>query len=242
MKSYGIASSASQFTLVVRTRANDYQLFVLDRDTIRPQTIPQGAEVTVVWVSTGEPGVRLARVISLGAESAERAQPGEQPTQSSPEIPLSTRRLQRDIDRETRNVVFGARGGLGMDPEVLIIGAHARMGPIFHPNVQFRPSAEFGFGEVTKFFGVNADVSYRLPLTPRWSSWSTYLAGGPAFGFSQQNFERGDSGIDWGNLEFTPGLNIVAGLESRRGFLVEFRSTIYASPNPIFRLMFGYSF
>ena len=129
-----------------------------------------------------------------------------------------------------------------MDPEVLMIGGHARIGPIFHPNVHFRPSAEFGFGEVTKFVNINLDGSYRLPLTPRWSTWSTYLAAGPAFGFSQQSFERDNAGIDWGNLEFTPGLNVVAGLESRRGFLVEFRSTIYASPNPIFRVIVGYSF
>ena len=97
-------------------------------------------------------------------------------------------------------------------------------------------------GEVTKFFNFNPDVSYRLPLTQRWSNWSTYVAAGPSLGFSQQNFERDNGGIDFDNLEFTPGLNVVAGLESRRGFSVEFRSTVYASPNPIFRLMFGYLF
>jgi hypothetical protein len=234
----GTAVSASKNTLVVRTRANTHQVFVLDLDTIKPQTIPPGAEVTITSVSTGEPELRLARVISLGGQSAQRSQADEQP----PPIPVSTRRLQNDIERHTRKVVFGVRAGIGMNPEVIDIGIHARMGPILHRDIQFRPSAEAGFGEVTKFFGVNPDVSYRLPLTPRWSSWSTYVAAGPSFGFSQQHFEKGSSGIDWGNLEFTPGLNIVVGLESRRGFLVEFRSTVYASPNPIFRLMFGYSF
>jgi hypothetical protein len=241
---YGSAESATKNTLVVRTRDNIHQLFVFDRDTIIPTIIPPGAEVTVTSVATAEPGLRLARIVSLGGGSADRAKPGAQSAsaQQPPPVPASTRRVQSDIERQTRRVVFGARGGVGLNPEVLVVGAHSRMGPIFHENVQFRPSAEFGFGEVTKFFGVNADVSYRLPLTPRWSTWSVYLAGGPAFGFSQQSFERDNSGIDWGNLEFTPGLNVVAGLESRRGFLVEFRSTIYASPNPIFRLMFGYSF
>jgi hypothetical protein len=130
-----------------------------------------------------------------------------------------------------------------MDPEVLIVGAHARMGPIFNRNISFRPSAEFGFGEVTKMFALNLDTTYRLPLTPRWSSWSMYLGGGPGLGFSQQNFERsGEGGIDWGNLEFTPSLNIITGLEFRTGFLVEVRAAVYARPNPTFRLMFGYSF
>ncbi len=236
----GTVVSVSKNTLVVRTRANTHQVFVLDRDTNRPETIAPGAEVTVRSVSTGEPELRLARVVSLGGQSVQPAQSGEQ-SQQTP-IPVSSKRLQNDIERHTRNVVFGVRAGIGMDPEVIDVGVHSRMGPIFHRNIQFRPSAEFGFGEVTKFLNFNADVSYRLPLTPHWSNWSTYVAAGPSFGFSQQHFEKGDSGFDWGNLEFTPGLNIVAGLESRRGFLVEFRSTVYASPNPIFRLMFGYSF
>jgi hypothetical protein len=129
-----------------------------------------------------------------------------------------------------------------MDPELLIVGAHAKMGPIFNRNISFRPSVEFGFGEVTKFVAINLDTAYRLTLTPRWSSWSMYLAAGPSLGFSQQNFERTISGIDWGNLEFTPSLDIVAGLEFRRGFIVEGRAAVYASPNSIFRMMFGYTF
>ena len=241
MKLHGTAVSVSKTTLVVRTRDNVHQLFVIDSDTIKPATIPQGTEVTVTSVSTGEPGLRLARNISLGAESSDRDQPGEKSPQPGP-IPVSTRQTQKDIERHMRHVVFGVRAGVGMDPETIIVGAHARMGPIFLEDIQFRPSVDFGFGEVTKFFNVNPDVSYRLPLTPRWSTWSTYLAAGPSLGFSQQNFEKVNAGFKWGNLEFTPGLNIVAGLESRRGFLVELRSTIYASPNPIFRMMFGYSF
>jgi hypothetical protein len=128
-----------------------------------------------------------------------------------------------------------------MDPEILLAGVHARLGPIFTENVSFRPSAEFGFGEVTKMFAVNLDTAYRLPLTPRWSSWSIYLAAGPSLGFSTQNFEQG-ADTNWSNLEFTPGLNMVTGLEFRNGFLVEARATVYSSPNPTFRLMFGYSF
>ena len=119
------------------------------------------------------------------------------------------------------------------------------MGPIFNRNISFRPNVEFGFGEVTKMFALNLDTTYRLPLTPRWSSWSMYMGAGPSLGFSQQNFEKsvnGSSGIDWGNLEFTPALNIISGLEFRSGFLVEVRAAVYASPNPTFRLMFGYSF
>jgi hypothetical protein len=240
----GTAVSVSKNTLIVRTQANTDHIFVFDHDTIKPGTIPPGVEVTVTSLPTGEPGLRLARVVTLGRESAHRGESGDWSAsrQQPAAIPAATKRLQNDIERHTRNVVFGVRAGIGLDPEVIDIGMHARMGPLFHRDIQFRPSVEFGFGEVTKFFAANPDVSYRLPLTPRWSTWSTYLAAGPSFGFSQQHFEKGGSSIDWGNLEFAPGLNVVAGLESRRGFLVEFRSTIYASPNPIFRMMFGYSF
>jgi len=127
-----------------------------------------------------------------------------------------------------------------MDPEVIFVGAHAKFAPIFLRDLSFRPNVNFGFGEVTKMLDVNLDAAYRLPLTQRWSSWSIYMATGPSLGFSQQNF--GESGIDWDNLEFTPGLNIVSGLESRKGFFMEARATVWARPNPTFRLLFGYTF
>ncbi len=241
MTQSGTVVSVNKNTLVIRNTANVHQLFVFDRDTIRPESISEGAEVVVVSLSTGEPGVRLARRVTFADKAAQPGQAGEQSAQPAA-VPVLTRRVQRDIERGARNFGFGFRAGVGMDPEVLIVGAHAKMGPIFNHNITFRPSAEFGYGEVTKFVAVNLDTAYRLPLTPHWSTWAMYIAAGPSLGFSQQNFDRTNNGINWGNLEFTPSLDIVAGLEFRKGFLVEGRAAVYASPNSIFRLMFGYSF
>ncbi len=241
MTQSGTVVSINKNTLVIRDTANVHQLFVVDRDTIRPESISERAEVVVVSLSTGEPGVRLARRVTFADKAAQPGQAGEQPAQLTA-VPVITRRVQSDIEHGAKNVGFGFRAGMGMDPEVLIVGAHAKMGPIFSRNITFRPSAEFGFGEVTKFVAVNLDTAYRLPLTPRWSTWSMYIAAGPSLGYSQQNFDRTNSGINWGNLEFTPSLDIVAGLEFRKGFLVEGRAAVYAKPNSIFRLMFGYSF
>jgi hypothetical protein len=260
----GTTLSSSRNTLTVKTANNLYQVFVFDSHTVKPGAISEGAHVTVISEPTSEPGLRLAlRVIltdpqdpqrtaqsTTPAVSAESPQPGQAARSADPPDsvhqappPAWTGKLERDIERHAGNFGVGFRAGFGMDPEVLIVGAHARMGPIFNRNISFRPSAEFGFGEVTKMFALNLDTTYRLPLTPRWSSWSMYLGGGPGLGFSQQNFERsGEGGIDWGNLEFTPSLNIITGLEFRTGFLVEVRAAVYARPNPTFRLMFGYSF
>ena len=57
----------------------------------------------------------------------------------------------------------GVHGGIGLDPELIVFGAHGAFAPIFHPRVEFRPGIDFGIGEVTTTFGVNLDVLYRLP-------------------------------------------------------------------------------
>ncbi len=268
----GTIISSSRSSITVRTESDSYQLFVFDSNTIRPAAIPKGAIVTVISVPTSDPRLRLARsVVVAGSPGSQKpAPPTAKPAEPQPVLPAEpqpsaqstepadpvqspgpvhqaapppawTRELERDIERHTSNFGFGFRAGVGLDPEVIMTGVHARLGPIFNRNVSFRPSVEGGFGEVTKMFAVNLDMAYRLPLTPHWSSWSVYLAGGPSLGYSSQNFGRGGS-TNWSNLEFTPALNIGMGLEFRNGFLMETRATPYASPNPSFRLMFGYSF
>jgi hypothetical protein len=244
----GTVVSSSANTLVVRTSTNVHQLFVYDGDTAKPAAIGPGSEVTVVSVPTSEPGVRLARQVTVAAESAPpKTTPGTPaqtgPAKPPPPVPVSIRRLERDIERQARRYGAGVRAGVALDPEVLLIGLHARMGPFFARSISFRPNVEFGFGEVTKLFALNLEGVYRLPFTPARGRWSAYAGLGPSFIFSHQNFERaaaGDAGVDFGDFDFEAGLNVFAGVEFRNGVFVETKTTVYASPH--LRIIVGYSF
>jgi hypothetical protein len=251
----GTVVSSSKSTLIVKTESDHHQLFVLDTETVKPKLIKEGEVVTVISVAINEPGVRLARQILASTpttdrspETAKSTDPADQtsPAQRSANegvpIPAAARRLQNDIEREARRFGMGFRTGIGMDPEVLLVGVHARMGPIFNRNITFRPNTEFGFGEVTKLFTVNLDTAYRLPLTPFWSKWGVYAGGGPTLGFTHQNFDRAEAGVDFGDLDFAAGLNLFTGIESRNGFFIETKTTLWAEPSPSFRLLFGWTF
>jgi hypothetical protein len=238
--------SVSKNTLIVKAEGNVHQLFLLDRDTHKPPTIREGAEVTVVSIPSEGTGARLARsvVVTGGPAAVKPAQssPSAEPAQHAAPIPASVRRLQNEIERDVRRFGLGFRAGIGLNPEVILVGVHARMGPVFTEDVTFRPNAEFGFGEVTKLFTVNFDTAYRLPITARRAKWSVYMGGGPSLGFTHQNFDRAEEGIDFGDLDFAAGLNLFTGIETRTGFFIESKATLYASPNPTFRILFGYTF
>jgi len=251
----GTVVSSLKSTLIVKTENDHHQLFVLDTETVKPRLIKEGEVVTVISIATNEPGVHLARQILVSApttdhssEAAKSTNPADQssPSQRSANegvpIPATAQRLQNDIEREVRRFGMGFRTGIGMDPEVLLVGVHARMGPIFNRNITFRPNTEFGFGEVTKLFAVNLDTAYRLPLTPFWSKWGVYAGGGPTLGFTHQNFDSAEAGIDFGDLDFAAGLNLFTGIESRNGFFIETKTTLWAEPSPNFRLLFGWTF
>ena len=250
----GSVVSSSGATLVVRTANNVHHLFVYDHDTVKPASIAEGAVVTVTSVPTDEPGLRLARHIRTGSQSTESTSPPAESTQqprepaaasggsSAAPIPASARNLQNEIERAARKFRVGFETGVGLDPEVVILGLHSRFGPVFSRDITLRPSVEFGFGEVTKLFTLNLDAAYRLPLTPRYDKWSVFAGGGPSFGFTHQNFDRAEAGVDFGDLSYAGGLNLFFGVESRKGFLVETKTTLWARPNPIFRVLFGWTF
>jgi hypothetical protein len=234
----GTVVSSSANTLIVRTEGRVYHVFVLDRFTVKPATIAAGSTVRVTSTPSGESGVRVATniVVSAPAPTTPSAQPEDL-------VPVSVRKLERDIERYARRYRAGVRGGVGIDPEILLVGVHARMGPFFHQNVSFRPNVEFGFGEVTKLFALNLDGAYRLPFTPSHGRWSVYAGTGPSFVFLHQNFERavmGDTGIDFGDFDFEVGLNIFTGIEFRNGVFLEAKGTVWAPP--ALRFIVGYSF
>ena len=239
----GTVSSSTASTLVVRGENGQFQLFIFDDDTTRPRQVPVGTTVTVSSVPGEESGIRVARVITAAA-------PGSTTTQASapqPEaaVPPAIRRVERDIARQMRRYQAGVRTGVAIDPELILVGVHAQVGPFFHPDVFFRPNVEFGFGEVTALIGVNLEAIYRLPVTSRQGRWTAYVGAGPGFNFIHQNFDRTDGGgkrVDFGNFTNDTTINFLGGLRYRSGVFMELKTSVYSSPSPTMRFIVGYNF
>src|SRR5688572_29104510 len=56
----GEITSSTRNTLVVRGENGQYHLFVFDRDTVKPRTLPVGSTVRVISTPGDEAGVRVA--------------------------------------------------------------------------------------------------------------------------------------------------------------------------------------
>jgi hypothetical protein len=245
----GTVASSTRNTLVVRSAGGQHQLFVFDRDTTKPASLPAGAQVRVISTQGEELGVRIARDVSIlqsgTASRVDTAAPGTSAsTEATPVIPLEVRRIEREIERQARRLQLGVRGGVGLDPELVMIGVQGQIGPFFHPDVYVRPNVEFGYGEVTALFGLNLEGIYRLPLNSRQGRWSAYAGAGPAVNLLHQNFERetDEDRIDFGDFKSDIGLNILGGVRFRSGTFVELKTTVYSQPAPTLRLIFGYNF
>jgi hypothetical protein len=205
--------------------------------------------VRVISTQGEELGVRIARDVSIlqsgTASRVDTAAPGTSAsTEATPVIPLEVRRIEREIERQARRLQLGVRGGVGLDPELVMIGVQGQIGPFFHPDVYVRPNVEFGYGEVTALFGLNLEGIYRLPLNSRQGRWSAYAGAGPAVNLLHQNFERetDEDRIDFGDFKSDIGLNILGGVRFRSGTFVELKTTVYSQPAPTLRLIFGYNF
>jgi hypothetical protein len=233
----GTVVSASSQTMVVRDDNNQFHLFVMDSDTVRPKGIVTGARVRVAASNTDEAGVQAAtRITVLEPSPATQASPA---ADMAPP-PKEMRDVQREIEREVRRWQLGVRIGGGLDPELFLIGVHAGVGPIFNRDFYLRPNVEFGFGELTDMFAVNLEGAYRLPINLRHGRWSTYVGAGPSLNFVHQGLERRE--VDFGNFEFESGLNIFTGVRFRRGTFVEAKTNLWAHSVPTLRLIFGYTF
>ena len=244
----GTIVSSTKNTIVVKADSGRYILFVFDRDTERPRVLPVGNRVTVTSTPGDEPGVRIASIVTTSEKTQAASAPvnerrgtstpaGEQP------IPPELRRVERQIKQQSRKYNVGVRAGAALDPELVFVGVHAKLGPIFHRDVSFRPNVEFGFGEVTTQIGLNLEAVYRLPLNVRSGRWSAYIGAGPGFALSHRNFTEAQSGnrnFDFGAYDWHTGLNVLTGIEYRNGMFIEFKTTAYATPH--FRMMIGYNF
>jgi hypothetical protein len=238
----GTVVSASRETLVVKTDESDFQLFVFDRYTTKPQTMAAGTRVRVVSSAGEEEGTRLANTITVLTPASDTR--AESTSAQATPPPKAVRDLEQNIKSDARRWRLGVRAGAALDPELFMFGVHTQIGPVFNRNVFFRPNAEFAFGEVTDLIAVNLEAIYRLPITARGKTWSTYFGAGPALTFLHQNFERSQGqgrDIDFGNFDYDTGFNLLAGIQRRHTFF-EMKTSLYAQPAPTLRLILGYNF
>lgn len=238
----GVAVTSSRHTVVVRDKDGQYQLFVFDRYTKRPQTLTPGSTVRVVSVPGVDEDSRLALEITLEGPAAATA-PGESTV--DPAVPPSVRRVERDIQRQLRRYQAGVRTGVALDPELVLVGAHAQVGPFFNPDIFFRPNIEVAVGEVTGLIALNLEAIYRLPVSGREGRWTAYVGGGPGFNFVNQSFDRvtGEGRrIDFNNLTTDATLNILGGMRYRSGLFVELKTSVYSTSAPTMRLIVGVNF
>lgn len=235
----GSVVSTSRNTLTIRTTEGRYELFVLDNTTKKPASIPVGAQVRIT--SSENDGVYYASEVAVTQQPAS----GNAPTGGSPVVPPAVRSLERDIERETKRFRVGVRGGVTLDPELILIGVQSQIGPFFNKNVYFRPNVEFAWGEVTALFALNPEVIYRLPASSRNARWAPYFGVGPGFNFLHQNFEQNGVGgkrIDFGEFHSDVGLNLIGGIEYRSGMFMELKTSVYSDPSPTLRMVVGYNF
>jgi hypothetical protein len=238
----GTVASSTRNTLVVRNTEGQHRLFVFDRGLRRPAAIPVGSQVRITYYAGDDPGVLNATAVTV-VQAAPAAGAGGAQTEG-PVVPPEVRRTERAIARQARRYQAGVRAGVGLDPELVLLGVHAQVGPFFNPDIFLRPNVEFAFGEVTALFGLNLEAIYRLPISTRSGRWSAYVGGGPGFNLIHQNFEREEGGdrIDFGDFKSDTGLNILGGLRFRSGVFTELKTSVYANSAPTLRLIVGYNF
>jgi hypothetical protein len=246
----GAVVSATRNTLVIRETDGAFKLFVLDEDTTRPASIPQRASVTVQARPGEADSAPVASVVKVTAMPAPAAAPtpdqGARPAQVPDDpVPTSIRRTERDIERQARRYRLGVRAGGGLDPELITIGFHGQVGPFFNSNFFARPNLEFAFGEVTDLIGLNFEGIYRVPVTNRLSRWSFFMGAGPSVNFTKRGFTNEDMDdpedvVDFDEFHMDLGLNVLAGVQSRDGIIVELKATAYGVPH--MRFIIGYNF
>ncbi len=237
----GTVVSSTRNTLVVRSDDNQYQLFTYDRGTVRPASLVQGTRVRVTAGAADDNGTRAASNIAvLSAAPGGSTATKDKGAQAAP-VPDKVREVEGDIRRESRRWRLGVRAGAAFDPELFSFGVQSQMGPIIHPRVLFRPNAEFAFGEVTDLVALNLEGIYRFSNAQRRGNWTPYVGAGPAMIFIHQSYQSGRQ-IDFGNFDYETGLNILAGMQSRKGTFIELKTSLYSGPAPKLRLIFGYNF
>ncbi len=237
----GTVVRTARNSITVRTPDNQFIVFTFARGVNKPASIPIGSQVRVISNFTSEQGVRQATDIMIVPGGG----PGTPTAENAATIPPEVGRVERDIERSARHYQIGVSAGVGLDPELILVGATGQFGPILSPDLYFRPGVEFGWGEVTTMVALNPEFVYRLPLTARTGTWTLYVGGGPGFNLTHQSFKQttgSGSTVSFHALHDDATLNILGGIQHRNGMFTEIKTSVYAQTAPVLSLVIGYHF
>jgi hypothetical protein len=235
----GTVVSMTEHTLVLRTDDEKYHLFTYDPNTVHTGTVKPGAHVRVESSAPDESGTQVAKnvaVIETGSNAAPAA-PAVMVAQPNPPPP-QVNKTSKQIEYEARRWHVGGKIGMGLSPELVMLGPQIQFGPFFTPHLLFRPNAEFGFGELTDMYAINAEGMYRFGTT-FYGRWAPYLGMGPSFNFVNQSASSGT--VSFSNFNYKTGFNVFVGAQNHKTF-VEVKTALWSGKAPVFRMFIGYNF
>ena len=179
--------------------------------------------------------------------------PGAAAAQDNPQgsnVPQEARQVESDVEEAVRRFRIGVTGGAGLDPELIVVGAHGSFGPLFRRGIEFRPGVELGVGELTTMLGIDLNVLYTFPGATAQTRWRPYIGGGPNFALSHRSFETEDTDnvdgaedfnrFDFSDTDFEGGFNLIAGARTRQGLFFELKATAWGVTNV--RVLAGFNF
>jgi len=174
---------------------------------------------------------------SAGALPDAPAVSAQQTPQAAPPPP-QVKRTTREIKHQVRRWHIGGRIGAGFSPEIFMFGLQSQIGPVFNPRILFRPSVEFGFGELTDMFSLNLEGAYWLRTQIR-GEWNPYFGMGPSLNFIHQGASSGETSFS--DFTYKTGFNVFLGAQKGKMF-VEMKTALWSDPSPVLRLFVGYNF
>jgi hypothetical protein len=232
----GTVVSTTRHTLVVRLDDNHYHLFTYAAGIVPKGTVKPGARVRVHGSAPDEEGTQVAESVTVIQPGSAAANSGAGAQAAPP--PPQVNQVSKEIEREARRWHVGGKIGTGLSPELFMLGPQAQFGPFFSPHLLFRPNAEFGFGELTDMYAINAEAAYRFNTTFH-GQWTPYVGMGPSFNFINQSASSGK--VSFSNFNYKTGFNVFVGAQKNKTF-VEVKTALWSAQAPVFRVFVGYNF
>lgn len=199
---------------------------------------PSGASVILNGRVPDNNDMQLAENIALTQPGNALPYSYSQQTPQAAPPPPQVKQTTREIKRQVRRWHIGGRIGAGFSPEIFMFGLQSQIGPIFNPRLLFRPSAEFGFGELTDMFSLNLEGAYWL-RTQIHGQWNPYFGMGPSLNFIHQGASSGDTSFS--DFSYKTGFNVFLGAQKNKTF-AEIKTSLWSGKAPVLRLFLGYNF